>query len=63
MIQCPFCDAAPFLEREDAREHVLKLHPEKVEERLKRIPERTRGHMVNAPGWAAGALLTENDSR
>ena len=61
MIRCPFCDTTPFLERDEARNHVLGQHPDKVQERLSKIPERTRSLMVNPSGWAAGALLTEGD--
>ncbi len=60
MIHCPFCPVAPFQEREEARSHLLESHPEKVKERLARIPERTRSHMVDPTGWAAGALLSEH---
>jgi hypothetical protein len=63
VTRCPFCDAAPFPDREGARAHVLAVHPDRVEDRLQKIPERTRSHMVNAAGWAAGALLTEHGER
>jgi hypothetical protein len=57
--RCPFCDAPPFLARDDARDHVLAAHPDRVDERLAKIPVRTREHMVNPRAWAAGALLYE----
>jgi hypothetical protein len=58
-MRCPFCDVPSFSDREHARRHVLERHLDKVRERLLRIPERTRSHMVNPEGWAAGALLSE----
>jgi hypothetical protein len=63
MVRCPFCDVAPFPERESARDHVLATHPERVQARVSLIAERTRAHMVNPNAWAAGALLTEAEAR
>ncbi len=55
----PFCEVVPFAVRDEARDHVLEAHPDRVDERLLLIPERTRAHMVNPSAWAAGALLYE----
>ena len=56
---CPFCAEPPFADREPARQHLLTNHPDRVEARLAQIPARTRAHMVDPVGWAAGALLYE----